>query len=60
MFEDAIGYINSLEMLLSIVQLKYKEYISDFGWEKWGEYISKEVKLLQGILKSDELTFKKL
>ena len=50
--QQALGIINSLEGLLSIIQLKYYSEITEYGWKHWGELIDKERKLLSGLLKS--------
>lgn len=53
-FNEAIGLINSFEALLDIVQLSYKQYVTDYGWSHWGDLIIKEISLLKGIIKKDE------
>lgn len=58
---EAIGLINGLEALLSIVQQNLesernpsgKRYITMNSWNVWGQLIDKERQLVLGLLKQD-------
>jgi len=59
---EALGLINSLEALLSIVQDNLekerspsgKRYINVNSWKVWGDLIDKERSLVLGVIKQDK------
>ena len=51
LINESIGNLASFEAILSIVIVRYKQYVSDYGWQQWGKLIAQERSLLAGVLK---------
>lgn len=53
LFREAKSQCFSMITLVSVIKNVLQNTVTNYGWQKWGEYLSQEIDLMNKIIKSD-------